>query len=446
MIPVLVSNEKNEITFTMAFTAQDLEEATQKAYKAQKEKFSVDGFRKGKAPRKMIEAKYGENVFFEDALDEMLKMGYPEALDALKINPVDRPSMDFGEEKLEKGNDLTVTVKVTVAPEVAVKDYKGVKVNKVEHKFDPEDVTKELEALQKRNARLISADRKAKDGDTVILDYAGFDGEEAFEGGTAENQTLVLGSNTFIPGFEEQLIGVGAGEEKDVHVTFPEEYHSENLAGKEVVFKCKVHDIKEQELPAIDDELAKDVSEFDTLEEFKEDIKTKLIDHAKEASEYETKNAVMEKIYEANSFELPQIMIDDQADQMLQEFSQQLSQQGMNLEMYCQYLQKTEEDIKKELLPDAEKRVKSRMIIEAIADAEGIEASPEDIEDEMKAMAKQYNMEVEKLKELFKVENSTYLIQDIRMRKAIDLVYSEAVIEDAKPNAKEKVEKEKVEK
>ena len=441
MIPVLVSNEKNEATFSMAFTAEDFEEATQKAYKAQRGKFSVDGFRKGKAPRKIIEAKYGEDVFFEEALDELLKKGYPEALDALKITPVDRPSMDFGEEKIEKGKDFTVTIKVTVAPEVAVKNYKGVKVNKVEHQFNPEDVTKELEALQKRNARLVSADRKAEDGDTVSLDYSGFVGEEQFEGGTAENQTLVLGSKTFIPGFEEQLIGVAAGEEKEVKVTFPEDYHSEEMAGKEAVFKCKVHEIKMQELPDLDDEFAKDVSEFDTLEEFKEDIKAKLIEHAKEASEYETKNAVMEKVYEENNFDLPQVMIDDQADQMLQEFSQQLAQQGMNLEMYCQYLQKTEEDIRKELLPDAEKRVKSRMIIEAVADAEGIEASPEDIEEEMQAMAKQYNMEVEKLKELFKVENATYLVQDIRMRKAIDLMYQEAIIEEAKENNETKEEK-----
>jgi trigger factor len=442
MVPVLVSNEKNEATFSMAFTAEDFEEATQKAYKTQKGKFAVDGFRKGKAPKKIIEAKYGEDVFFEEALDELLKTGYPEALDALKIKPVDKPSMDFGEEKIEKGKGLTITVKVTVAPEVTVKNYKGVKADRVEHKFDSEDVTKELETLQKRNARLVSADRKAEDGDTVSLDYEGFVGENQFEGGTAENQTLVLGSKTFIPGFEEQLIGVVSGEDKEVKVTFPEDYQAEDMAGKEAIFKCKIHEIKEQELPEVDDEFAKDVSEFDTLEEFKKDIKAKLMEHAKEASEYETKNAVMEKIYAENDFDLPQIMIDDQADQMLQEFSQQLSQQGMNLEMYCQYLQKTEEEVRKELLPDAEKRVKSRMIIEAIADAESIEASPEDIEDEMKAMAKQYNMEMDKLKELFKVENAAYLVQDIRMRKGIDLMYQEAIIGEPKEK-KHEVKEEK---
>jgi trigger factor len=430
MIPVLVNKEKNEATFTMAFNAEDFDAAIEQAYKAQRGKFVVDGFRKGKAPKKIIEAKFGEDVFFEDALDELFRKGYPQALETLKINPVDRPSIDFGEEKIEKGKDFVVTVKVTAAPEVKVKNYKGVKVKKVEHKVKAEDVKKELEALQKRNARLVVADRKAKEGDTVHLDYSGFVGDHQFEGGTAENQTLLLGSKSFIPGFEEQLVGACAGEEREVTVTFPADYHAEDLAGKEAIFKCKIHDIKEEELPSLDDEFAKDVSEFDTLKEFKDDIKAKLVKHAEEASEYETKNAVMERVYEENKFEIPQIMIDDQVDQMLEEFSQQLSHQGLSLDLYCQYLQKTKEDIRKELAPEAEKKVKSRIIIEAVADAEGIEASKEDIDDEMKAMAEQYNMEVDKLKELFNVENSTYLIQDIRMRKAIEFMYGQAVMED----------------
>ncbi len=428
MTPVLVRKENNEAAFTMAFTAQDFEEALQKAYKTQRNKFTVDGFRKGKAPRKIIEAKYGEDIFFEDALDELFRQGYPEAVDTLGLKPVDRPSLDFGEEKLEKGKDFTVTVTVTVAPEVVVKDYKGVQVEKVLKQINEEDVDKELETLRNRNARLVAVDRKAQDGDTVSLDYSGFVGEEQFEGGTAENQTLVLGSGTFIPGFEEQLIGSGAGDQTDVRVTFPEDYHAENLAGKEAIFKCKIHDVKERELPEVDDEFAKDVSEFDTIAEFKGDIRAKLEKQALEASEFETKNAVMEKVYAANDIDVPKVMIEDQADQMLQEFSQQLSYQGMNLEMYCQYLQKTEDDIRKELMPDAEKRVKSRLIIEAVADAEDIQATPEDIDSEMEAMAKQYNMEVEKLKGLFDAENSRYLVQDIRMRKAIDFIYSQAVI------------------
>lgn len=437
MKPVLVRKENNEAVFTMTFSPEDFEEALQKAYKAQRGKFTVDGFRKGKAPKKIIEAKYGEDVFFEEGLDQLFSTGYPESVDTLKLKPVDRPSLDFGGEKLEKGKDITVTVTVTVSPEVEVKDYKGVQSERIEHRVTDEEVDREVEALQKRNARLVVAERKAKEGDTVSLDYAGFAGEEQFEGGTAENQTLVLGSGNFIPGFEEQLVGAGAGDEVEVRVTFPEDYHSENLAGKEAVFKCRIHDVKERQMPELDDEFAKDVSEFDTLQAFKEDLRVKLEKHAAEASEFETKNAVMEKVYAANDFQLPGIMIQDQADQMLQEFSQQLSHQGMNLEMYCQYLQKTQEDIRKELLPDAEKRVKSRLIIEAVADAEDIQASEEDIEEEMNAMAKQYNMEVDKLKSLFHDENRKFLIQDIRMRKAIDFIYSQADLKDPAPSAKE---------
>ncbi|MDD4286148.1 MAG: trigger factor [Eubacteriales bacterium] len=437
MTPVLVRKENNEATFTMTFTAEDFEEALQKAYKEQRNKFTVDGFRKGKAPRRIIEAKYGEDVFFEDALDELFRKGYPEAINTLGLKPVDRPNLDFGEEKVATGQDFTVTITVTVTPEIEMKEYKGIQAEKVQRQVKDEDIDRELESLQKRNARLVVADRKAKDGDTLSLDYSGFVGEEQFEGGTAENQTLVLGSGNFIPGFEEQLIGTGAGDEVEVRVTFPEEYHADDLAGKEAIFKCKVHDVKEQEMPELDDEFAKDVSEFDTLQEFRDDLRAKLEKHALEASEFETKNAVMEKVYEANPIDVPAVMIADQADQMLQEFSQQLSQQGMNLEMYCQYLQKTEEDLRKELEPDAEKRVKSRLIIEAVADAENIQAAPEDIENEMSAMAKQYNMEVDKLKSLFGPENMQYLIQDIRMRKAIDFIYSQAEITDADPAPQE---------
>ncbi|HHX93412.1 MAG TPA: trigger factor [Clostridiales bacterium] len=437
MTPDLVQKEGNEATFTMAFTAEDFEEALQKAYKAQRGKFAIDGFRKGKAPRTIIEARYGKDIFFEDAIDELFRTGYPEAIEALNLKPVDRPSVDFGEEPLEAGQAFSVNVSVTVTPEVTVKDYKGVEAVKVIHKAKEEDVAIELEALQKRNSRLVVVERKAEDGDTVKLDYAGFVGEDQFEGGTAENQTLVLGSGSFIPGFEEQLIGAEAGDEVDVSVTFPEDYHSEDLAGKEAIFRCKIHDVRMQELPELDDEFAKDVSEFDTLEELKNDIRTKQETHAADVSEFETKNAVMEKVYDANEVDLPKVMIEDQADQMLQEFAQQLSYQGMNLDMYCQYLQKTQDEIRDELMPDAEKRVKSRLIIEAVADAEDIQAAPEDIENELAAMAKQYNMETDKLKELFGDENMDYLIQDIRMRKAIDFIYENAKLSEPEEGAEE---------
>lgn len=429
MNSTLISKEKNDAKFTLTFAAEDFDKALNDAYQANKGKFVVDGFRKGKAPRRLIEAKYGEDVFFEEAIDALLQQGYPTALDELQLVPVDRPKMEFGEEKLEKGKGFEMTVTVTCMPEVEVKDYKGIKVAKVEHPVTDEDVDKEIEAVRKRNARLVVVDREAKSGDTVILDYAGFVGEEQFEGGTAERQSLVLGSNTFIPGFEDQLIGAKAGGDVDVKVTFPEEYHSEELAGKEAVFKCKVHEVKEEELPELNDDFAMDVSDFDTLEEYRKDTREKLEKTAAEAVEYETKNAVIEKLYEATEIDIPEIMFQDQAEEMVREFGQQLQQQGLTLEMYCQYLGKDLEELKKDLRPDAEKKVKTRLIIEAVADAEKMEATKEDIEKELQAMADMYKMEVEKLQQMMGVDNFSYLMQDIKMRKAIDFLFENAVIE-----------------
>ena len=429
MKATLLGKEKNDAKFTMTFSGEDFDKALNEAYQKEKGKYVVDGFRKGKAPRKLIEARFGEDVFFEEALNSMFSSGYPQSLADLELNPVDRPNVEFGEAKLEKGKDFEITVTVTCMPEFEVKDYKGVKVEKVEHPVSDEDVTKELEALQKRNARLVVVEREAKDGDTVLIDYAGFVGDDQFEGGTAERQPLVLGSKNFIPGFEEQLVGAKAGDDVEVKVTFPEEYHAEDLAGKEAVFKCKVHEVKEEELPALDDDFAKDASEFDTLEELKKDTREKLEKSAAEAVEFETKNAVLEKVFEANQIDVPNIMIEDQLDEMLNEFSQQLSYQGLNLDMYCQYLQKSREDLRGELKADAEKKVKTRLIVEAVAEAEKLEASQEDMEKEMTAMAEMYKMEVEKLREMMNVDNFSYLQQDIKMRKAIDFMFENAVIE-----------------
>ena len=360
MNAVLVSKENNVAKFTMAFTAEEFDAALDKAYKAQRGKIEVPGFRKGKAPRSVIEKRYGEGIFFEDAIDNCLADGYPAALDQLALEPVDRPDLSFGEEKLEKGKGFEVTVTVTVAPEVVVKDYKGVKVEVTKKELNEEDVEGELKAMQQRNARLVVVDRPAEDGDTVVLDYEGWCEEKQFEGGTAENQTLILGSGQFIPGFEEQLVGCKAGDAKDVEVTFPEEYHAEELAGKPAVFKCRIHEVKTQELPELDDEFAKDVSEFDTLEEVKKDIREKLEKTLQDAKEYEGKDKVLQQVYEANPLELPQAMIDSEAANMLNEFGYQLQSQGLNLDQYCKYLNKTQQQMVDEFKPDAEKRVKSQ--------------------------------------------------------------------------------------
>jgi trigger factor len=427
MISTLISKEKNQVKFTMEFTAEEFDSAVTAAYQATKGKYAIDGFRKGKAPRKLIESHYGEDVFFEDAINNMFSKAYPEAVESLKLDTVDRPSAEF--DQIEKGKGFTVTITVTVKPEVAVKDYKGVKVAKIEHNITEEDINKELEALQKRNSRLVLVDRPAQNGDTVLIDYAGFVGDEQFEGGTAERQPLALGSGTFIPGFEEQLVGATAGEERDVKVTFPEEYHSADLAGKEAIFKCKVHEIKEMEKPELNDEFAKDVSEFDTLEELKNDSKEKLEKAAASKAEYETKNSVLEKVYEANEVDIPDVMVEEQIDDMMQEFEQQLRYQGLDLKKYFEYLQKDEKDFREELRADAFKKVKTRLIVEAVADAEKMEATDEDMEAEMKAMAEQYKIEVEKLKEMMKAENFAFLAQDIKMRKAVDFMFENAIVE-----------------
>lgn len=427
MNSTLISKEKNLAKFTMEFTAEEFEKAVIEAYQATKSKYAVDGFRKGKAPRKLIEAHYGEDVFFEDAINNMFSKGYPEAIEKLGLDIIDRPSAEF--DKVEKGKGFSVTITVAVKPEFTVKDYKGVKVAKVEHNITDEDVDKEIESLQKRNSRLVLVDRPAQNGDTVLIDYAGFIGDQQFEGGTAERQPLALGSDTFIPGFEEQLVGAVAGEDRDVKVTFPEEYHSADLAGKEAVFKCKVHEIKEMEMPELNDEFAKDVSEFDTLEDLKKDSREKLEKSAASKVEYETKNAVLEKVYEVNEVDIPDVMVEDQIDEMMQEFDQQLRYQGLDLKKYFEYLKKDPKEFREELRADAYKKVKTRLVVEAVADAEKLEAADEDIESELKAMADQYKMEVDKLKEALRPENYAMVAQDIKMRKAVDFMFENAIVE-----------------
>lgn len=426
MKSTFISKEKNEVKFTMEFEAEEFDAAVVKAYQETKGQFSVDGFRKGKAPRKLIESKYGEDVFYEEAINNMFKEGYPQAIVSLNLKPIDMPKADFSEVK--KGEGLTVTIDLTVKPEFDVKDYKGVKVDKIEHKVTDEDVDKEIETIRKRNARLILVERPAENGDTVLIDYAGFVGDTQFDGGTAERQPLELGSGAFIPGFEEQLVGATVGEERDVKVTFPTEYHSEDLAGKEAVFKCKVHEIKQYELPELNDEFAKDVSEFDTLDELKKETKEKLDKAAAAKSEMETKNKVLEAVYEANDIEIPDVMVDDATNDMMQEFDQQLRGQGMDLEKYFGYIQKDLKDFKEEIRPDAFKRTKTRLLVEAVADKENFEVTDEDIDNELKAMADQYKMDADKLKEMMGPDNFAAMSQDIKMRRAVDFMFENAVI------------------
>ena len=424
MKATFISKENGLAKFTMEFTADEFDAAIIAAYQKNKGRFVVDGFRRGKAPRKMIERYYGEDVFFEDAINDLFAAHYGKAVDELGLDIIDRPDADFTD--LKAGEGFTVTITVAVYPEVEVKDYKGVEIAKVETTVTDEEVDNDIALIQKRNARMVVADRAAAEGDTVVLDYAGFVGEEQFEGGTAERQTLKLGSKTFIPGFEEQLVGVAAGESKDVVVTFPEEYHAPDLAGKEAVFKCTVHEVKTEELPELNDDFAKDVSEFDTLEEFKKDTKEKIEKAAAARAENEMKNAALEKVYEANNFEVPAVLVDNEIDQMMNEFDQQLRYQGMSLDQFFKFSGKEVAEFRNELREEAEKKVKVRMLITAIADKEDFVVTDEEVEEEMKAIADLYKIELEQVKTM--LGNDDSLKKDLKARKAIDFVFENAVI------------------
>ena len=426
MKATFISREKNDVKFTMEFTAEEFENAQIKVYQQAKDQFQIDGFRKGKAPRSIIEKHYGEGVFFEDAIDELFREHYGKALSELELEVIDSPAAEFS--KIAKGEGFTATITVACFPVVEVKDYKGVEIDKIEQEVKDEDVDNEIKALQKRNARVILVERPAQEGDTVLLDYSGFVGDEQFEGGTAERQELKLGSGMFIPGFEEQLVGATPGEKRDVVVTFPEEYHAEDLAGKEAVFHCLVHEIKEEQLPELDDEFAKDVSEYDTLEELKKANRERLEAYAKAGSQSQMKDAALGKVVEANEVEIPRTMVEDEMDRMCQELDQQLRYQGMSLQQYLQFTGKDMAAFRDELRPDAERQVKTRIVLMGIVDAEKIEVSEDEMEEELKLMAAQYNMTADKIKEMIGVENLTFLKKDIQVKKAIDFIFDNAVI------------------
>lgn len=425
MKATLISKENNEAKFTMEFTAEEFENAVISVYKVQKDKFSIDGFRKGKAPRSIIEKHYGEGIFFEDAINNLFSLNYPLALDELDLDVIDHPRSEFSQ--IKKGEGFTVTITVACYPEFEVKDYKGVEIETITNEVTDEDVENELKSRARKNSRMVTVDRPAKDGDTVLIDYEGWSEGVQFPGGTAERQPLKLGSGTFIPGFEDQLIGVSAGESKDVTVTFPEEYHSEDLAGKEAVFKCKVHEIKEEEIPEINDDFVKDISEFDTVDELKADIREGLEKAAVERAETQMKNSVLEKVYEANDIDIPDVMVESEIDNMIAEFDQQLRAQGMDIQTYFQYIGKDAAEFRNEIREDAYKKTKTRMIVTAVAEQEKFEASDEDVDAEIANMAQAYGLEADKIKEMLGAQNIAMIAGDIKVRKAVDFMYDNAV-------------------
>ena len=425
MKATLISKENNEAKFTMEFTAEEFENAVISVYKVQKDKFSIDGFRKGKAPRSIIEKHYGEGIFFEDAINNLFSLNYPLALDELDLDVIDHPRSEFSQ--IKKGEGFTVTITVACYPEFEVKDYKGVEIETITNEVTDEDVENELKSRARKNSRMVTVDRPAKDGDTVLIDYEGWSEGVQFPGGTAERQPLKLGSGTFILGFEDQLIGVSTGESKDVTVTFPEEYHSEDLAGKEAVFKCKVHEIKEEEIPEINDDFVKDISEFDTVDQLKADIREGLEKAAVERAETQMKNSVLEKVYEANDIDIPDVMVESEIDNMIAEFDQQLRAQGMDIQTYFQYIGKDAAEFRNEIREDAYKKTKTRMIVTAVAEQEKFEASDEDVDAEIANMAQAYGLEADKIKEMLGAQNIAMIAGDIKVRKAVDFMYDNAV-------------------
>ena len=425
MKTTFVSREKNDVKFTMEFTAEEFEQAQIDAYKNTKHKFVIDGFRKGKAPRSIIEKKYGEGIFFEDALDELFRVEYPKAIKELDLEVIDSPAAEFTE--LKKGEGFTATITVPCFPKVEVKDYKGVEIEKVVQEVKDEDIDNEIAQLQKRNARMVSVEREAKDGDTVYFDYAGFVGENQFEGGTAEKQTLKLGSGMFIPGFEEQLIGCKAEDDKDVFVTFPEEYHAEDLAGQDAVFHCHIHEVREEQLPELNDDFAQDVSEYDTLDELKAKTRERLEETASKSAAAKMKDLAMEKVMEANEVEAPVSMVNDEIDRMIGEFQQQLMYSGMNIDDYFKYTGTGIGELREQVRPDAEKSVKTRIVLMGIVDQENIEVSDDEMEEELQLLAKQYGTDTDEIKKMIGEANLSYFKKDMQVKKAIDLVYDNAI-------------------
>ncbi len=424
----LKNKENNRACFNIEITEKEFEKAIQKAYLKNRNKFNIPGFRKGKAPRKIIELNYGEGIFYEDALNIILPQAYEEAVESLELEPVDSPEVDI--EQLEKGKPVILKIEVTIKPEVKLGNYKSIEVEKVEYNVTDEDVERELKAIQEKNARIVDAsDREIKEGDIVTIDFKGFIDGEQFEGGTAENQRLEIGSNTFVQGFEEQLIGKKKGDKVDVKVTFPEDYFNENLRGKEATFEVVIHEVKEKELPKLDDEFAKDVSEFDTLEEYKNSIRERLEKEAKDREKIEFENKLVDKVVEEAEVDIPEAMIEHQIEHEIDDFNYRLRLQGLDIDQYLNLTNSKLEDLKKQIRPLAEKRVKTDLVLEAIGKKENIKVTEEDIDKELERIAKEYNQEdVDKFKENMKKGDLSFLEAGIMRDKIIDLLVSNAKI------------------
>lgn len=418
--------EKSMAKLTIEVSADDLEKALQSAYMKQKNKISLPGFRKGKVPRQMIEKMYGPEIFYDDAVNELMPRAYADAYDECDLDIVSRPEVDVVQ--IEKGKPFIFTAEVAVKPEVTLGEYKGLEVEKVSVEVTAEEVEKRLKEEAEKNARTVTVeDRAVQDNDEVIMDFEGFVDGEAFEGGKGENYPLTIGSGSFIPGFEEQLIGAETEKETEVKVTFPEDYHASELQGKEAVFKCTVHEIKMKELPEIDDEFAAEVSEFDTLDEYKADLEAKLKEQKEAEGKRKQEDEAVEKAVANASFEIPEAMITTNISQMKDDFSRRMRSQGLTMEQYYQFTGMTEEKMDEEMRPQAVKRIETRIVLEAVAKAENIEISDEKLDEEIGRLAETYKMEADKLKELMSDAEKKQMKEDMAVQEAVTFLLDNAV-------------------
>lgn len=419
------TENKNEVKLTFNIEAEKFEEAIKKVYTKTAKYFNIPGFRKGKAPFQLVERQYGAAIFYEDAFNELVPEIYDEAIKENRVEAVSRPNIDIVQ--MEKGKELIFTATVETKPEVELGKYKGIEIKKIEYTTSDKDIEHELGHMAERNARLVTVeDRPVENGDITTIDFEGSVDGVKFEGGTSENHELTIGSNTFIPGFEDQIIGMKIDEEKDIKVKFPDDYFSKDLAGKDAVFKVKLHEIKKKELPKMDDEFAKDVSEFDTLDELKNSIKERLDTQNADKTKYETEEEAIKTVCDNTPIDIPNGMIEMEIDNMLHDMEHRLQYQGLNLTQYLQIMGKTEEDVRKEFKEQAEKSVKSRLVLEAIVKAEKIEANPDEVTDKIKEMATQYGRKEEELLENAQLQD--YIAENVKTEKAIDFIVKNAKI------------------
>ena len=418
--------EKNMVKLVIEATAEEFEAGLNTAYNKSKSKINVPGFRKGKAPRKIIEQLYGQEVFFEDAANAIIPDAYAKACIESELDIVSQPKISVTQ--LEKGKPFVFEAEVAVRPEVELGNYKGVEVSKVDTEATDADVEEEIKKVAEQNSRTITVeDRAVKDGDMTVIDFEGFIDGEAFEGGKGENYPLTIGSHSFIDNFEDQIIGMNIGDEKEINVTFPEDYHAEELKGKPATFKVSVKEIKEKHLPDIDDDFAQDVSDFDTLDEYKADLKKKIAERKEAEAKRQKETEAIEKIVADSKMDIPQAMIDTQVTRMAEDFAQRLQQQGLSLETYFKYTGLTAEKILDDMKPEAVKRIQNSLVLEAVAKAENIQVSDDEFNAELSKMAEMYKMEVDKIKEFMGESEEKQMRDDIAIQKAVDLIVSSAV-------------------